>query len=360
MTAIHLRGPLLTGDHEERPQAWVVDGRITYTRPAGDTQTVTGWVIPGMVDMHCHVSIGPSGPVDLELARKLATVERDAGVLLVRDVGSTSDISPLKDDPHLPRIIRAGRFIARPKRYLPGYGVEIEPDQLAAETARQAAAGDGWVKIIADWIDREHGAEADLAPLWSPAQLADAVVAAHTAGSRVTAHTFSTEAVGPLLDAGFDCIEHGTGMSEEHMARAAAAGIPVVPTLRQVANFESFAAQAEPKYPQFAHRMRAMHTRRYEHVRHLYEAGVTLLLGSDAGTSIGHGEPAAEAMEMGTCMPAADVVAGATWRARRFLGAPVLDEGDPADLVVLDADPRKDLSTLARPVAVMLGGKRYS
>lgn len=360
MTAIHLSGPVLTGDHEVRTQAWVVDGRITYTRPTGDIDTVQGWVIPGMVDMHCHVSIGPSGPVDVELARKYATVERDAGVLLVRDVGSTSDISALTGDPTLPRIVGSGRFIARPKRYLPGYGVEIEPEQLATETARQAAAGDGWVKIIADWIDRDAGGDADLAPLWSPAQLADAVAAAHALGARVTAHTFSTEAVGALLDAGFDCIEHGTGMTEEHMKHAAAAGIPVVPTLRQVANFEGFAAQAQGKYPRFAERMRSMHARRYEHVRNLFDAGVTLLLGSDAGTSIGHGEPAAEAMEMGKCMPAADVVAGATWRARHFMGVPVLDEGDPADLVVLDADPRDDLTTLARPVAVMLGGKRYS
>src|SRR5690606_38834061 len=154
-----------------------------------------------------------------------ATVERDAGVLLLRDVGSTSDISALTGDPTLPRIVGSGRFIARPKRYLPGYGVEIEPEQLATETARQAAAGDGWVKIIADWIDRDAGGDADLAPLWSPAQLADAVAAAHALGARVTAHTFSTEAVGALLDAGFDCIEHGTGMTEEHMKRAAEVGI---------------------------------------------------------------------------------------------------------------------------------------
>lgn len=360
MTGVHLKGPLLTGDHEVRAEAWVVGGFITYTRPSGEVDSVDGWVIPGLVDMHCHVSIGPSGPVDIDLAHKLAQVERDSGVLLVRDVGSTSDISALTTYPHLPRIIRSGRFIARPKRYLPGYGVEVEPDALAQETARQAGLGDGWVKIVADWIDRSMGDEADLAPLWEPSQLAGAVTAAHAAGARVTAHTFSEEAVGPLLDAGFDCIEHGTGMTEQHMARAVAAGVPVVPTLRQVANFEGFAAQADAKYPRFAQRMRAMHARRYEHVRNLHEAGVALFLGSDAGTSIGHGEPAREALEMGKCMPAADVVAGATWRARRFMGAPVLDEGDPADLVVLDADPREDLATLARPVAVMLGGKRYS
>jgi imidazolonepropionase-like amidohydrolase len=360
MTTFHLAGPVLAGDDDVRDQAWVVDGRITYERPASVDATLTGWVIPGMVDMHCHLAIGPAGPVDLELARKIAVTERDAGVLLVRDVGSPVDIAALDGEPGLPRIQRSGRFIARPKRYLPDYAVEVEPGELAAETARQAALGSGWVKIIADWIDRSLGARADLTPLWAAPELANAVAAAHAHGARITAHTFATESLDDLLDAGIDCIEHGTGMTDAHAERAAAAGVPVVPTLRQIANFESFAAQGQEKFPRFSKRMRAMHERRYEHVARLYEAGVTLLLGSDAGTSIGHGEPALEALEMAKAIPAADVVAGATWRARRFLGTPVLEEGDPADLVVLAADPRTDIATLAAPLAVMLAGTRYS
>ncbi len=361
MTTLHLTGPILAGDDDVRPEAWVVGGRVTYERPASVDARVDGWAIPGIVDMHCHVAIGPAGPVeDIDLARKIAQSERDSGVLLIRDVGSTVDLSPLDGDPALPRIIRSGRFIARPKRYLPGYAVEIEPEQLPEETARQARLGTGWVKLVADWIDRSLGADGDLAPLWSARQLADAVTAAHAHGARVTAHTFSTEAIDDLLAAGIDCIEHGTGMTDEHAERAAREGIPVVPTLRQVANFESFAAQGEAKFPRYAERMRRMHARRYEHVGRLHDAGVTLLLGSDAGTSIGHGEPALEAAEMAKAMPAADVVAGATWRARRFLGASVLEEGDPADVVVLAADPREDIGALRAPVAVLLGGTSYS
>ena len=360
MTTLHLAGPILAGDDDVRAQAWVVGGRMTYERPASVDATLEGWVIPGLVDMHCHLAIGAAGPVDLELARKIAVTERDAGVLLVRDVGSPVDIAALDGEPGLPRIVRSGRFIARPKRYLPGYAVEVEPEELSAETARQAALGTGWVKIIADWIDRALGSDADLTPLWTGRQLADAVAAAHAHDARVTAHTFATESLDDLLDAGIDCLEHGTGMTDAHAERAAAAGIPVVPTLRQVANFESFAAQGEAKFPRFAARMRAMHERRYEHVSRLHEAGVTLLLGSDAGTSIGHGEPALEAREMAKAIPAADVIAGATWRARRYLGAPVLDEGDPADIVVLSEDPRRDIDALAAPLAVMLDGTRYS
>jgi len=365
---LHLTGPLLVGDaeagHSEvRPEAWVVGGRLTYTRPVSpgaDMQTVPGWVIPGLVDMHCHVSIGPDGPVDLAAARTYAKAEARAGVLLARDAGSTLNLESLRDLPDGPRLIRSGRFIARHKRYLPGLAVTIEPHELPAEVGRQAARGDGWVKIVADWIDRDLGDAATLTPLWEPHQLREALAVAHAAGARVTAHTFSEEAITPLLDAGIDSIEHGTGMTAEHAARAAAAGVPVVPTLRQVGNFAAFAAQAGSKYPVYAATMTRMHARRYTHVRELFEAGVTLLLGSDGGTSITHAEPVREALEMAQAIPAADVVAGATWRARRFLGAGVLDEGDPADLLVLDADPRLDVSELGRPRAIVRSGMRLA
>jgi len=130
----------------------------------------------------------------------------------------------------------------------------------------------------------------------------------------------------------------------------------VVPTLLQIANFESFAAQASERFPVFAARMQRMFERRYEHVAQMHEAGVTLLVGTDAGTSIAHGDLAREAAEMARCMPAADVVGAATWRARRFLGAPILAEGDPADLVVVREDPRDDISTISTPSGIMVGG----
>lgn len=356
--ALALRGPILAGDDEVRSRAWVIGGRITYEVPRhAEVTELDGWVIPGMVDMHCHLGIGPGGPVEGEQVVKHAHVERDAGVLLVRDTGSATALGALDGRDDVPVVTRSARFIARPKRYLPGYAVEIEPHELAAEAARQARASRGWVKIVADWIDRSHGAEADLTPLWSESQLADAVAAAHAEGARVTAHSFATEAIDGLLGAGIDSIEHGTGMTGDQLERAAAAGVPVVPTLLQVANFEAFAAQADGKFPRFAARMRAMHARRYEQVGAMVDAGVTVLVGTDAGTTIAHGDLAREAAELARCMSAAEVVAAATWRARRFLGAPVLEEGDRADLVVLGSDPRADIAALASPRHVVLAGR---
>jgi len=357
MTAYELTGPILADEDVVVGRAWVVGGRMTYEQPRHtEVVRIDGWVLPGFVDMHCHLAVGPAGLVEGDQIIKQAVIERDAGVLLIRDTGAAGSLDPLIGREDLPKFMRSGRFIARPKRYLKGYAVEVEPGHLAAEAATQARASRGWVKIIADWIDRDLGDDADLAPLWEAAELADAVAAAHFEGARVTAHTFATESLDGLLGAGIDSIEHGTGMTSAHIERAAAAGIPVVPTLLQVANFASFAAQAEERFPVFASRMRRMHERRYVHVGAMHDAGVTLLVGTDAGTSIAHGDLAREAAEMARCMPAAEVVAAATWRARRFLGAPVLAEGDPADLVLLHEDPRNDILSLSSLSGIMLGG----
>ena len=354
---IRLAGRILVDERTERGEAWVIGGRVTFERPrfSGDATTIEGVILPGLVDVHCHVGVTVGGAADEALAEKQAEADRDTGVLLIRDAGSAIDTAWVHDRPDLPRLIRAGRFIARPKRYLRGYARELDRvEDLPSAAAEEARRGDGWVKIIADWIDRDVG---DLRPLWPDDVLADAIAAAHAAGARVTAHTFATEAARGLLDAGIDCIEHGTGLNPEHIAEAARGGIPVVPTLLQVGQFASIADQGRAKFPEFSARMQAMYQGRYAQVRRFHEAGVPLLVGTDAGGTIGHGSLAQECAEMVAAgVPAADVVAAATWVARRFLGAPGIEEGASADLVAFADDPREDIRALAEPTAILLRG----
>jgi imidazolonepropionase-like amidohydrolase len=363
MSVVHVRGTVVLDDEREVGELWAVDGRVTFERPplrgpgAPDVVTLEGWAVPGLVDVHCHIGLGADGPVDAATAEAQARADRDAGTLLIRDAGSPSDTSWVHDRDDLPRLIRSGHHLARPKRYLRHYGRELDAvTDLPAAVAQEADRGDGWVKLVADWIDRDLGPDADLRPLWPDDVLAKGIAAAHEHGARVTAHTFATEAIPGLLAAGVDCLEHGTGLTPDQIDEVARRGIPVTATLLQVERFAAIADQAH-RYPVYAARMRRMHARRYEHVRDLHDAGVRLLVGTDAGGTITHGWIAAEAAEMARAgIPAADVVAAASWRTRAYLGVPGLAEGASADLVVYDADPRVDVGVLADPRAVVLRG----
>jgi imidazolonepropionase-like amidohydrolase len=354
---LHIKGPVLTGPQETAPEAWVVGGRITYERPTAAREVValTGWALPGLVDAHCHVGLGPEGAVDAATSEKQAVGDRDAGTLLLRDAGSPADTRWVDDREDLPRIIRAGRHIARTRRYIRNFAHEIEPGDLAAYVTREARRGDGWVKLVGDWIDR---AEGDLTPCWPRWAIEEAIAAAHAEGARVTAHCFAEDSLADLVEAGIDCIEHATGLTQETVPLFAERGVAIVPTLVNIATFPRLAADGEQKYPAWSAHMRRLHERRYETVRSAWEAGIPVFTGTDAGGSLPHGLVAEEVGELVRAgLPPLAALSAACWDARRWLGRPLLAEGDPADLVVYDSDPREDVGVLAAPRHVVLRGR---
>src|SRR5699024_5419490 len=187
--------------------------------------------------------------------RARARTARAAGVLLTRDAGPIIDPPALQQQADLPGLTRGGRHIARPRRYLIGYAEEVEPEDLPEAVTHQAARGDGWVRLVGDWVDRSAG---DLAPCWDGSAFAAAAAAARAAGARTTAHTFDEEPLPLALAAGFDCLEHATGLTGATIARAAEAGVPVVTTLVNVDEFETYASQGERKFPGYATHMRRL------------------------------------------------------------------------------------------------------
>jgi hypothetical protein len=81
---LHVRGRGLPD--EQDVEWWIADG-ILRKEPVHGAETIFdgGWVLPGLVDAHCHVGLGPHGEVELDEAIAQAQTERDAGALLLRE-----------------------------------------------------------------------------------------------------------------------------------------------------------------------------------------------------------------------------------------------------------------------------------
>lgn len=354
---LHVRGVLLPED--EVRDIWLVGDRVTFEPVAGaETVADGGFLLPGLTDAHCHIGIARGGaPVSsIDQARDLARIDRDAGVLAIRDAGSPYPYPELDDAPDLPRLARAGRHIAPPKRYLRNIGVEVGAAEVTATVTGQARAGNGWVKLVGDWIDRGVG---DLAPAWDADTMAAAVRAAHAAGARAAVHTFSEAAVEIMVRAGVDSVEHGTGLSLDLIDLMARQGTALVPTMINIRTFGGIADQARAKFPGYADHMLALRDRFPDVVRAAYQAGVPIYVGTDAGGGIEHGLAAEEMLLLHerAGMPAEAVLAAASWQAREWLGFPGLVEGGLADLVVYPEDPRRDLRVVRSPTRVVLRGR---
>src|SRR5699024_8041680 len=112
------------------------------------------------------------------------------------------------------------------------------------------------------------------------------------------------------------------------------------------------------KLPPYAARMRQLRAGRYERTRDAHDSGVQLLAGTDAGGVLGHGIIHDEPDEF--TRPGSDPVVildAAIWLPRGSLGVPGLEDGAPADLLVVPRDRRSDLRALRELDHVVLGGR---
>ena len=76
---LHVKGEVLVSEQESMPELWVIDGKVSFTPPtSGDVETVTGYVLPGFVDAHCHVGLGKQGAVDAQTSEAQALAELEA------------------------------------------------------------------------------------------------------------------------------------------------------------------------------------------------------------------------------------------------------------------------------------------
>ncbi|MEU9137593.1 amidohydrolase family protein [Streptomyces sp. NPDC048404] len=342
--AFHLRGAVLP-DGVVR-DLWTLGDRITFERPSVPADTVAdgGFLLPGLVDVHTH----PGGAADDETAfdpgifAEQIAAHRDAGVTALRFPGLLGEIpEELREAPGSPRMITAGRWLAW-AGLSRSAAFHTVTDDLVAVAVAEAKAHDGWCKLMGDW-------DYEAPPV--PYELLRAVVdGVHAAGGRVAAHCQSAAGVLGAARAGVDSIEHGMGMPRECVALMAGHGTAYVPTLTAFAH--SAPRVKDTARGRLWHEGHATMIRR---VREAYDAGVTVLAGTDSAP---HGNVAAEVGHLiDAGLPSEAAVGAASWTARAFLGLPLPAEGAPADLTVYGADPRKEPGVLRHPRRVVLRGR---
>ena len=270
-------------------------------------------------------------------------------MLAIRDAGSPYPYPELDDEPDLPRLARAGRHVAPPKRYLRDIGVEVDATEVAATVAAQARAGNGWVKLVGDWIDRGVG---DLAPAWDADTLTAAVAGrARRRGTRRGAH---------LLRVGRR--DHGAGRGGLGGARHRAQPRPD-------RRDGPPGHRADPHDDQHCHLRRASPSRRGASSPGTPSTCSRCATASPrwcvprtrpgcrstwAPTPAAASTTASPPRRCCCCTsgPACrtiDVLAAASWGAREWLGFPGLVEGGLADLTVYPEDPRGDLRVVRAP-----------
>jgi imidazolonepropionase-like amidohydrolase len=325
-------------------------GRWTSQPPDGAERLPGRFVLPGLVDAHCHLSVaaGPDGwPMALsaEAARANLDSARASGVTAVRDTGSPASVT-LELLASAPDLIACGRFLAPQDRYFPALHEPVPPEELVEAALAEVSAGARWVKLVADFpLMRPGEPPQEPAPSYELAQIRRLVEAVHAAGARVAAHT-TTRYVTDLIGVGIDSVEHGTAIEEADLAALAERGGAWTPTLCATLGTDP-GAEDTPQRAEARERLRYL-------LPMAAERGVVIMTGTDVVGTIAR--EVALLAELG--LAPATALAAATTRARRFLGCSDLVDGEYADLVSYDDDPRADPAVLARPAAVVARGVR--
>ena len=341
---LHLRGPVLVGPEDGRPSLGRRrPGHLRARSLAADGADGRGWVLPGLVDAHCHVGLDAHGAVDRDDRR-----------------GAGADRPRRRDaaDPRLPArrptpagsttartcraIIRAGRHIARTRRYIRNFAHEVEPEQLAdaGAAARPAPATAG-----SSWSATGSTARSATSPRCWPRRRARARPSPPrtSEGARVTAHCFGEESLRDLVARGHRLhrARHRPAARHHRRVRGRRASPSSRPWSTSTPSRRS-PTPAREKFPDYAGTCATCTPGGTRPSRAAHEAGIPIYVGTDAGGSLPHGLVAAEVAQLAQAgLTAAEALDAASWGARAWLGWPGLEEGEEADLRRLPRRPAR-------------------
>ncbi len=370
------------GVSPELHEGWVVLVRNQKIEAAGSAGSVNApanakvvnlpglTLLPGLIEAHSHVLLHPYSEtvwndqvahesLSLRVARATNHLRNtlQAGFTTIRDLGTEgagyADVG-LKQAVEQgiipgPRMVVVTRAIVATGSYGPkGYASEWRVPQGAEEAdgidgvtrvvRDQIGHGADWIKVYADYRWGTQGA----APTFSLDELKLMVETARSANVPVAAHAATAEGMRRATLAGVETIEHGDGGTPEVFKLMKEHNVALCPTLAVAG------ANSERKRASF---------------KAALDAGVTIASGSDVGV-FAHGDNVRELEAMVTFgMPIIDVLRSATSIDARVLHMAdrigQVKSGLFADLIAVDGDPTKDISSLRKVKFVMKGGVVY-
>jgi imidazolonepropionase-like amidohydrolase len=340
------------------------------------------YLMAGLFNMHTHFSLALPGAL-AESVRSMSPHELAfyagdgarrtllAGVTTVRCVGEMDHVdfalrsAIAAGRAEGPRILTAGRALV----CTGGHGHESSntlecdgPDGFVRGTRAQIKAGADLIKVmISGGIAGLHETM-DTVPL-SPDELSAVIFTAHAWGRKVTAHAGPARIIGPAVEQGLDCVEHGYQLTEEVAQQMSGRGVALVPTLGVTRCKDFFDSLGVPAWMQ--ERSLSAAPEHEQSYRTALAAGVSVMLGSDLppfwqtdGTSATVRE--LEHMEA-FGLPPHDALLAATRVPAAWLGIDEqvgsVEPGKRADLIAMRQDPTATVSALRTLHWVMKDGR---
>jgi imidazolonepropionase-like amidohydrolase len=266
----------------------------------------------------------------------------------------------LKGKPGAPYIRVAGTWIG--KTGYPAMWVTVDGPQLKDAAMAQLDLGTDLVKL---YMDAPGGVKD------SPFEVADvraAVQAVHARGAKVAAHSGYLAGARVAAEGGVDSIEHGMELDDDTCRVMKRGGVTLVSTLSVFASWETFArTTAIDRFtaPEGRERIAKRKDGAYASIAAAKRAGVVIATGSDfGGGSVRAGHLAWEVeLLVDAGLEPYEALAAATRNGGALYGvehAGHLDEGQPADLVLVHGDPLSDPRALWRVWAVYQRGARVA
>jgi imidazolonepropionase-like amidohydrolase len=372
----------------------IEDGKIVSTGPSAEAKVPAdairielpnATVLPVLIDAHTHLTMDPkfgyerlaiSVPREALIGAKNARVTLMAGFTTVRNVGASgyTDVA-LRDainagDVPGPRMLVSGPALSitgghcdnnmLPSEYhAVGDGVADGIASVQHKVRENIKYGSDLIKVCATGGVLSMGDN----PQHSQYTLEEmkAIVAdAHRLGRKVAAHAHGAEGIRWAAEAGVDSIEHGSYIDDAGIAAMKEHGTYLVPTLYLGDWMIENAGLTHLPAPLLAKAQAVIPAAR-KNIAHAFASGVKVALGTDAAVYPHgmNGHEFAVMVKLGLT-PLQSIQAG-TVNAADLLGwsgkVGTLEPGAWGDMVAVDGDPLKDVTTLERVKFVMKGGE---